>query len=68
MAKEETIMQITKTSLLTGYIHSMEIDVTEEQLKRWRDGELIQVALAHLDSDEREFIQTGITRDEWRQM
>jgi len=44
----------------------MEIDVTLEQLRSWQvDGVLIQNAMPHLTSDEREFIKTGITPEEW---
>ena len=63
--KQEVIMVITKTSMISGLIHSMDIDVTEEQLTRWREGALIQDALGHLHIAEREFIKTGITATEW---
>jgi|TARA_R100000234_G_C4991961_1_gene176008 hypothetical protein len=44
----------------------MEIDVTLEQLSSWQvDGVLIQNAMPHLTPDEREFIKTGITPEEW---
>ena len=61
-------MVITKTSMISGLIHSMDIDVTEEQLTRWREGALIQDALGHLHNAEREFIMTGITAAEWENM
>ena len=43
----------------------MELDITYEQLKRWQDGELIQNVFPDLNVDEREFLMTGITSDEW---
>jgi hypothetical protein len=43
----------------------MEIAVTEEQLTRWQSGELIQHVMWQLTPDEREFIMTGITPQEW---
>jgi len=43
----------------------MDIDVTDEQLLRWQSGELIQKVMPHLSPDEREFIMTGITSQEW---
>jgi hypothetical protein len=44
----------------------MEIEVTLEQLRSWQvDGVLIQNAMPHLTPDEREFIKTGITPEEW---
>ena len=43
----------------------MEIEVTQEQLSSWESGTLIQNAMPHLSADEREFIMTGITPEEW---
>jgi hypothetical protein len=43
----------------------MEINVTQEQLDVWQGGQLIQKALPHLTPDEREFLMTGITPEEW---
>ena len=44
----------------------MEIDVTHEQLDRYETGgEYIQVVFPDLTADEREFIMTGITAEEW---
>ena len=61
-------MRIERTSPVTGRVHTMEIDVTQAQIDRWRvDGELIQDAMPHLTADEREFIKTGITPQEWEQ-
>lgn len=58
-------MIIERTSKLTGVTRSMDIPVTTEQLSRWREGELIQVAMPDLTSSEREFLMTGITPEEW---
>lgn len=59
-------MQIIRTSPFSGNTNVMEIDVTLEQLRSWRqDGVLIQNAMPHLTPDEREFIKTGITPEEW---
>ena len=59
-------MKISKRSQLTGQEHTMEIDVTHEQLDRYETGgELIQVVFPNLTPDEREFIKTGITPEEW---
>ena len=51
--------------LLYGKTNTMEINVTEEQLQSWQEGDLIQIAMPHLTADEREFIMTGITSEEW---
>lgn len=58
-------MQITRKSMLSGKERTLEINVTEEQLARWRGGELIQNVMPHLTAGEREFIKTGITDEEW---
>ncbi len=59
-------MLIIRTSPFSGNTNVMEIDVTQEQLRSWRqDGVLIQNAMPHLTPDEREFIKTGITPEEW---
>ena len=43
----------------------MEIDVTEHQLESYEEGIHIQRAMPNLTADEREFIMTGITSEEW---
>ena len=61
-------MKITRTSPFTGKVNTMEIDVTTEQLRDWQKGALIQNAMPNLSADEREFIKTGITAEEWSTM
>jgi hypothetical protein len=58
-------MKITRTSRLTGNTSVMDLPITREQLAAWVDGELIQNAMPQLDADQREFVMTGITPDEW---
>ncbi len=58
-------MLITRKSLFTGKTHTLEIKVTPEQLQAWENGMLIQNAMPFLTPDEREFIMTGITAEEW---
>lgn len=61
-------MKITRKSILSGTIRTLDIDVTDEQMEAWRSGELIQKVMPHLSDDDREFIMTGITPDEWDNM
>jgi len=61
-------MTITKTSIHSGITRTLDLDVTAEELTRWIDGELIQTAMPRLDADEREFIKTGVTAEEWEEM
>lgn len=58
-------MKITKTSPLTGKINTMDLDVTQAQMDQFADGAFVQVAFSNLNADEREFILTGITKEEW---
>lgn len=59
-------MLITKQSSLTGEYHTLEINVTREQLNAYYKGNmLIQNAFPNLTKGEREFIKTGATEQEW---
>lgn len=61
-------MIVNRTSQATGKQHTMDIDVTPEQMQAWLDGELIQRAMPNLTPAEREFILTGTTQEEWDEM
>lgn len=61
-------MLITKQSPLSGVWNEMELPVTEEQLAAHQSGVLAQEAFPHLNSEEREFIISGITPTEWENM
>ena len=61
-------MLITRTSPFSSATNSMEIAVTQSQLDAWQAGTLIQDAMPNLSADEREFIKTGITPEEWDAM
>ncbi len=61
-------MQITKTSVHSGITRTLDLDVTFEEIAAWQAGELIQVAMPRLNADEREFIKTGITSQEWEEI
>ena len=59
-------MLITRISLLTGAEHTREVPITDHQaedleLKRG----LIQEICPNLSAEDREFLMTGITQDEW---
>ena len=45
----------------------MSIQVTQAQIDAWQGGELIQNAMPNVSADEREFIKTGITPEEWEE-
>ena len=58
-------MEITRTSIISGNISKMDLDVTPEQIARFESGVFVQDAFPHLTPDEREFILNGITPEEW---
>ena len=60
-------MQVTKRSALTGKEHTLEIDITQDQWNRWKGGELLQNVCPHLDTDDREFLISGSTKEEWNE-
>lgn len=58
-------MLITRKSVISNNINTMDINVTIEQFNAWNAGALVQKAMPNLTADEREFIMTGITPEEW---
>ena len=58
-------MLITRTSILSGKTRTKEINVNQSQIDKWVAGMLIQDAMPNVSVDEREFIMTGSTPEEW---
>lgn len=58
-------MIIKRKSPLTGKINILDINVTLSQMNKWDNGELIQNVMPDLTDDEREFIMTGMTAEDW---
>ena len=58
-------IMITRRSKLTGVEHVRKIDVSSKQIELWQGGALIQDAMPHLSDEDREFLMTGITPEEW---
>lgn len=66
-------MKIMKVSPFTGKANTMDLPIdTQERLQAyeaWRNGKgLIQNELHFLTADQREFLITGITAEEWREI
>lgn len=62
-------MLITRTSTLSGITRTLDIPCTQADYNRWAlDGTVIQVAMPYLTADQREFIKTGITAEEWEDL
>ena len=60
---------VQRKSGISGEINKVWISgLTQEQYNAWRDGELIQRAMPQLSADEREFLKTGITPEEWNKL
>ena len=59
-------MEITKISLSSGKAHTLDIPITEEQYTKFLSStDLIQNEFPNLSADEREFLISGITKEEW---
>jgi|TARA_R100000084_G_C4575110_1_gene111105 hypothetical protein len=58
-------MDITRTSILSGKTRTKQINVNQSQIDKWEAGMLIQDAMPDVSVDEREFIMTGSTPEEW---
>jgi hypothetical protein len=58
-------MLITRTSMFSGKVRTKDLPVTQAQLDAYANGALLQNAFPNLSRDDREFIKTGVTKDEW---
>lgn len=64
-------MKVMRQSHLTGELHTREINITIEQYIAWQDAtdnddnRFVQTAFRHLSADDREFLISGITPEEW---
>jgi len=58
-------MKITRTSMFSGIERTLDLPITEAQLSEWKAGGLIQNVMPELSADEREFVMTGVTAQEW---
>ena len=66
-------MKIRKRSSLTGIVSEMNIDVNRDLYVMWESSPVqtrphVQDAFPLLTPDEREFLLTGITPEEWRDL
>ena len=59
-------MFVTKTSMISGESKTLWVEgLTQDMLKAWEGGALIQDALAGIPQELREFVMTGVSPDEW---
>ena len=64
------MVQVTRVSFLDDVERTIEIPLTESEFNaafaEWKSGVLIQNAFPMLTPSEREFIMSGITDDQWK--
>ena len=62
----ENLVRVIQVSPISGNINTMELPIRQGQIEYWQaSGELVQNVFPHLNADEREFLMTGITPEEW---
>jgi hypothetical protein len=64
---------VTRKSQMSGETHTIEVNTTPEKMKQWESTApsqrpLIQKFFPELNADEREFILTGTTAEEWAEL
>lgn len=64
------LLRVTRISDVSRKENTMELPVTEDQLRNWlgdgqHSGQLIQHVMPHLSSEQREFLISGCTPEEW---
>ena len=60
-------MKISKRSPRTGTVNTMDLNVTQAQIDAWQNGALIQHVMPQLTRDEREFLISGYTPEDWKE-
>lgn len=64
-------MLVSRVSTITGMAHVRELDITIEQLNAWQNASgndpnrFAQNAFPNLPAEDREFLISGITLEEW---
>ena len=60
-------MKITRQSMFSGKVRTLDLDISQFGYDQWMSGKLIQEALPNLSTDEREFLISGVTSEEWQE-
>lgn len=58
-------MLITRRSPRTGIETTLDLPITQEQFDAWKGGMVIQHAMPNLTAEQREFVKTGLTPEDW---
>ena len=59
-------MLVTRKSMVSGVVRTIDFPITEEQVNNYSNGMLLQNAFPNLSKSDREFFKTGITDEEWQ--
>jgi len=62
---EPGVLEITRRSILSGETHTRRISGTKTQFLNWLGGMWVQRAFPNATKEDREFIISGITPEEW---
>ena len=54
-------MKVKRTSIMSGKVTTMDLDITIDQVIQWEKGALIQDVMGHL-------MISGITSEEWEKL
>ena len=63
--------EVIRVSPLTGITNTMYMDISDDQIEEWNDPNrtrLVQDIFTNLTEAEREFIMTGYTVSDWKEM
>lgn len=58
-------MLVAKVSPISGVLNTMDLPVTPKQVEAWRTGSPIQDVMPHLSVVQRDFLEAGITPEDW---
>jgi len=61
-------MLIARISQYSGEFRELDLDITQEQIDKYNEGELLQNAFPNLSKADREYLKSGITDEEWKEM
>jgi|TARA_R110000803_G_scaffold190104_1_gene252602 hypothetical protein len=63
---EKSKMLITRKSVITGIVRTLDIPVNPEDYAAWKSGlDSIQDVMPYLNDSDKEYILSGITTKEW---
>lgn len=66
---DDGFVRVHKQSCITGKHHSMVLPTRQGELEHWeKNMTLVQDAFPHFTPDQREFLISGSTPDEWNEL